>query len=165
MDVLSTTGAVNDVPAPICCGVHTVYNCNNQWWNFVYRPFNPDPVLRQEAELHSVHQLSCDRSLNFLFEVVNNRLLSHPHVILSSLSLSGLDYVSHEDILPYNSTEQVPIQHELFERFLMYNPTKCEHPFTVCTSVYNRGLTQFPYRLSKFFLILLYAFNNLNINQ
>lgn len=39
----------------------------------------------------------------------------------------GLDYVSHEDILPYNSAEQVPIQHELFERFLLYNPAKCKH--------------------------------------
>lgn len=32
--------------------------------------------------------------------------------------------MSHEDILPYNSAEQVPIQHELFERFLLYNPAK-----------------------------------------
>lgn len=41
-------------------------------------------------------------------------------------SPSGLDYVSHEDILPYNATEQIPIQHELFERFLVYNPAKCK---------------------------------------
>ncbi|KTG03308.1 hypothetical protein cypCar_00016521 [Cyprinus carpio] len=40
-----------------------------------------------------------------------------PHIV-------SLDYVSHEDILPYNSTEQVPIQHELFERFLMFNPSR-----------------------------------------
>lgn len=40
------------------------------------------------------------------------------------ISFSGLDYVSHEDILPYSSTDQVPIQHELFERFLMYDQTK-----------------------------------------
>lgn len=39
-------------------------------------------------------------------------------------SCLGLDYVSHEDILPYNSTDQVPIQHELFERFLIYDQTK-----------------------------------------
>ncbi|KAG2459171.1 PDIP2 protein, partial [Polypterus senegalus] len=37
---------------------------------------------------------------------------------------TGLDYVSHEDILPYNSTDQIPIQHELFERFLMYDHSK-----------------------------------------
>lgn len=40
------------------------------------------------------------------------------------VSSPGLDYVSHEDILPYSSTDQVPIQHELFERFLMYDQTK-----------------------------------------
>nr|XP_023661038.1 polymerase delta-interacting protein 2 isoform X2 [Paramormyrops kingsleyae] len=39
-------------------------------------------------------------------------------------AIPGLDYVSHEDILPYSSTDQVPIQHELFERFLMFNPSK-----------------------------------------
>lgn len=39
-------------------------------------------------------------------------------------SVPGLDYVSHEDILPYTSTDQVPIQHELFERFLLYDQTK-----------------------------------------
>nr|XP_033778023.1 polymerase delta-interacting protein 2 isoform X2 [Geotrypetes seraphini] len=39
-------------------------------------------------------------------------------------AIPGLDYVSHEDILPYNSSDQVPIQHELFERFLGYDQTK-----------------------------------------
>ncbi|XP_075052777.1 polymerase delta-interacting protein 2 isoform X1 [Mixophyes fleayi] len=38
-------------------------------------------------------------------------------------AIPGLDYVSHEDILPYKSTDQVPIQHELFERFLSYDQT------------------------------------------
>lgn len=58
-----------------------------------------------------------------------------PVWLLFSLLLPGLDYVSHEDILPYNSTEQVPIQHELFERFLMYNPTKCMNSSSIETSV------------------------------
>lgn len=31
---------------------------------------------------------------------------------------SGLDYVNHEDILPYLSNEESPIQHELFDKFL-----------------------------------------------
>ena len=30
----------------------------------------------------------------------------------------GLDYVSHDDILPYTSTSQDPFQHELFDQFL-----------------------------------------------
>ena len=32
--------------------------------------------------------------------------------------LIGLDYVSHDDILPYTSTSQDPFQHELFDQFL-----------------------------------------------
>jgi polymerase delta-interacting protein 2 len=33
--------------------------------------------------------------------------------------ISGLDYVAHEDILPYTSTEKQPIDHDLFDRFLI----------------------------------------------
>lgn len=57
---------------------------------------------------------------------------------------SGLDYVSHEDILPYNSAEQLPIQHELFERFLLYNPAKCKRfcpPVATSPLMTNAGLT------------------------
>ena len=32
-------------------------------------------------------------------------------------SISGIDYVSHEDIIPYTSCEETPIQHSLFEKF------------------------------------------------
>lgn len=35
-----------------------------------------------------------------------------------------MDYVAHEDILPYVSAEKQPIQHELFENFLEHNPGK-----------------------------------------
>lgn len=38
--------------------------------------------------------------------------------------LLGLDYVAHEDIIPYASTEKQPIAHELFDKFLMYDPDK-----------------------------------------
>ena len=33
--------------------------------------------------------------------------------------LIGLDYVSHEDILPYIPSEPKPINHELFDRFFL----------------------------------------------
>ncbi|PKU38289.1 polymerase delta-interacting protein 2 [Limosa lapponica baueri] len=57
--------------------------------------------------------------------VTEKRLLSCSSMEkFNGFSFSGLDYVSHEDILPYSSTDQVPIQHELFERFLMYDQTK-----------------------------------------
>lgn len=58
----------------------------------------------------------------FLFSGVP--LLSSCVSLTLSLCVPGLDYVSHEDILPYTSTDQVPIQHELFERFLLYDQTK-----------------------------------------
>ena len=37
--------------------------------------------------------------------------------------MAGLDYVAHEDVLPYSSSgEASPISHELFDKFLEFNP-------------------------------------------
>lgn len=33
-------------------------------------------------------------------------------------AIPGLDYVAHEDILPYSTKDKAPIQHELFDKFL-----------------------------------------------
>ncbi|CAG0923360.1 unnamed protein product [Notodromas monacha] len=48
----------------------------------------------------------------------------------SLYAIPGLDYVAHEDILPYNSTEgpSVALSHELFDKFLSYDPVK-EPPY------------------------------------
>ncbi|XP_065201711.1 polymerase delta-interacting protein 2 [Planococcus citri] len=46
----------------------------------------------------------------------------------SLYAIPGLDYVAHEDILPYTTTEKHPLQHELFDKFLMYYPEK-DPPF------------------------------------
>ncbi|XP_067015302.1 polymerase delta-interacting protein 2 isoform X2 [Anabrus simplex] len=46
----------------------------------------------------------------------------------SLYAIPGLDYVAHEDILPYTTTEKQPLQHELFDKFLMYYPDK-DPPF------------------------------------
>ena len=35
-----------------------------------------------------------------------------------------LDYISHEDVLPYVSVERSPIFHELFDKFLHFDATK-----------------------------------------
>ncbi|KAL5017553.1 hypothetical protein ScPMuIL_007142 [Solemya velum] len=43
-------------------------------------------------------------------------------------AIPGLDYVAHEDILPYISVERQPIQHELFDKFLMQD-TGSSPPF------------------------------------
>lgn len=42
----------------------------------------------------------------------------------SLYAIPGLDYVAHEDILPYTSVDRQPIQHELFDKFLMYDPER-----------------------------------------
>ncbi|XP_076345431.1 DNA polymerase delta interacting protein 2 isoform X8 [Tachypleus tridentatus] len=42
----------------------------------------------------------------------------------SLYAIPGLDYVAHEDILPYTSTESNPLNHELFDKFLMFDPEK-----------------------------------------
>lgn len=39
-------------------------------------------------------------------------------------SLPGMDYVSHEDILPFTSTARHSIHHELFDNFFTYKPGK-----------------------------------------
>ncbi|KAH8265549.1 hypothetical protein KR038_010241, partial [Drosophila bunnanda] len=40
----------------------------------------------------------------------------------SLYAIPGLDYVSHEDIMPYSSSEKNPLQHELFDKFLTHAP-------------------------------------------
>ena len=42
----------------------------------------------------------------------------------SLYAIPGLDYVAHEDILPYVSSDKQPIQHELFEKFLANKPNQ-----------------------------------------
>lgn len=42
----------------------------------------------------------------------------------SLYAIPGLDYVAHEDIMPYVSTDKQPIQHELFDKFLAHDPKK-----------------------------------------
>lgn len=39
----------------------------------------------------------------------------------SLYAIPGLDYVAHEDIIPYTSAEKNPLQHELFDKFLEYD--------------------------------------------
>ncbi|EDW81055.1 uncharacterized protein Dwil_GK11224 [Drosophila willistoni] len=46
----------------------------------------------------------------------------------SLYAIPGLDYVAHDDIMPYNSTEKHPLQHELFDKFLTYTPDQ-DPPF------------------------------------
>ncbi|XP_076276406.1 DNA polymerase delta interacting protein 2 isoform X1 [Lasioglossum baleicum] len=40
----------------------------------------------------------------------------------SLYAIPGLDYVAHEDVLPYTTNEKTALQHELFDKFLMHKP-------------------------------------------
>lgn len=42
----------------------------------------------------------------------------------SLYAIPGLDYVAHEDVLPYSSFERTPLQHELFDKFLSLDAEK-----------------------------------------
>lgn len=46
----------------------------------------------------------------------------------SLYAIPGLDYVSHDDIMPYSTSEKLPLQHELFEKFLSHNSER-DPPF------------------------------------
>jgi len=48
--------------------------------------------------------------------------LGHPDNSKSVYSIKGLDYVAHEDILPYTSYEKQPIQHELHSKLFKSIP-------------------------------------------
>ncbi|XP_034112889.1 polymerase delta-interacting protein 2 [Drosophila albomicans] len=46
----------------------------------------------------------------------------------SLYAIPGLDYVAHDDIMPYSSNDKQPLQHELFDKFLTHTPD-AEPPF------------------------------------
>lgn len=39
----------------------------------------------------------------------------------SLYAIPGLDYVAHDDVLPYSTTDLNPIQNELFDKFFTYD--------------------------------------------
>lgn len=48
--------------------------------------------------------------------------LGHPDNSKSVCSIKGLDYVAHEDIIPYTSLEELPIDHDLYRTMFRMNP-------------------------------------------
>ena len=51
----------------------------------------------------------------------------------SLYAIPGLDYVSHEDIVPYITSDQHPIQNDLFEKFFLYDNESGELPANLYT--------------------------------
>lgn len=38
--------------------------------------------------------------------------------------MPGLDYIGHEDVMPYTAVNKKPIRHDLFDKFLVYSADK-----------------------------------------
>ncbi|XP_032901791.1 polymerase delta-interacting protein 2-like [Amblyraja radiata] len=72
-------------------------------------------VLIDTRDCPHISQRSQTEAVTFLANHDDSRAL---------YAIPGLDYVSHEDILPYSSSDRSPIQHELFDRFLSYDSAK-----------------------------------------
>jgi polymerase delta-interacting protein 2 len=84
-------------------------------------------------------QLNKSRKLTYYQVLIDNRdipyiraqpesvtFLGGPQKNRSVYSIHGLDYVSQNDVLPYTSTEKVPIIHDLFDKFLMQDSDSSE---------------------------------------
>ena len=75
-------------------------------------------------------------------------------VLISSLYSSGLDYVAHEDVLPYYTPDSAPIQHELFDKFLMHDSqrsTSGKRIFHKFTELFTLLLFMFTQRPRSYF--------------
>lgn len=94
-------------------------------------PPNPSHVGREvKGHTHTYYQVLIDsrdcpfiraqtEAVTFLGNQENSRSL---------YAIPGLDYVSHEDVLPYATTEKQPLSHELFDKFLMHDSER-DPPF------------------------------------
>ncbi|XP_017467638.1 PREDICTED: polymerase delta-interacting protein 2 [Rhagoletis zephyria] len=92
---------------------------------------NSDTSAKEvKGKLHTFYQVLIDsrdcpyiraqtESVTFLGNQDSNRSL---------YAIPGLDYVAHDDIMPYSTGEKHPLQHELFDKFLTHVPDK-DPPF------------------------------------
>lgn len=94
-----------------------------------------DKLVTDELELNGSVNKNKAVKLTYYQVLIDNRdipyirsqpesvtFLGGPQKNRSVYSIHGLDYVSHHDLLPYNSTEKIPIIHDLFDKFLMVDP-------------------------------------------
>ncbi|XP_055375182.1 polymerase delta-interacting protein 2 [Condylostylus longicornis] len=90
------------------------------------------PIDNKEnkSKMHTFYQVLIDtRDCPFIraqTEAVT--FLSNQDSNRSLYAIPGLDYVAHEDIMPYTSSEKNPLQHELFDKFLTHDSSK-DPPF------------------------------------
>lgn len=86
------------------------------------------PPVKNMANKLSYYQVLIDnRDIPYIRSQPESvTFLSGPKLNRSVFSIHGLDYVSHHDVLPYTSTEKLPIVHDLFDKFLMRDPDDVE---------------------------------------
>ncbi|PRD36146.1 UNVERIFIED_CONTAM: Polymerase delta-interacting protein 2 [Trichonephila clavipes] len=82
------------------------------------------PFVRTQTEAVTV--LGNQDNSRSLYAIPGTYTLNEEKCVFIS---TGLDYVAHEDVIPYTSTEKQPISHELFDKFLMHDPEK-DPPFS-----------------------------------
>lgn len=80
----------------------------------------PTNINKQPNQFHPYYQVLIDiRDCNYVSSRTQTEavtFLGHPDNSKSVHSIKGLDYVAHEDIIPYTSHEKHPIQHELHSK-------------------------------------------------
>jgi len=92
----------------------------------------PSPAAKDvKSNMHTYYQALIDsRDCPFVRAQTESVTFLGSHENSRSLyAIPGLDYVAHEDIMPYSATERTPLFHELFDKFLEYDPDR-EPPFT-----------------------------------
>lgn len=91
----------------------------------------PNTAKEVQKKTHTFYQVLIDQRdcpyIRAQTEAVT--FLGNQESSRSLYAIPGLDYVAHEDILPYSSGEQHPLQHELFDKFLAHQPDK-DPPFS-----------------------------------
>lgn len=94
-------------------------------------PAPPNTTKEVQKKAHTFYQVLIDQRdcpyIRAQTEAVT--FLGNQESSRSLYAIPGLDYVAHEDILPYSSGEQHPLQHELFDKFLAHQPDK-DPPFS-----------------------------------
>ncbi|XP_062562157.1 polymerase delta-interacting protein 2 [Armigeres subalbatus] len=94
-------------------------------------PAPPNTSKEVQKKTHTFYQVLIDQRdcpyIRAQTEAVT--FLGNQESSRSLYAIPGLDYVAHEDILPYSSGEQHPLQHELFDKFLAHQADK-DPPFS-----------------------------------
>lgn len=95
---------------------------------FISRPSDVNGSVGKEvkSKTHTFYQVLIDsRDCPYIraqTEAVT--FLGNQNSNKSLYAIPGLDYVAHEDILPYSCSHEQPLHHELFDKFLVHMPDK-----------------------------------------